>query len=74
MRELSIFADESGDKTNHDRYFLLTLVVHDQAESIARFDHLEFFQGFDHVKVYYDNGYPNSREISTSFHATPMTC
>ncbi|MBR3327522.1 MAG: DUF3800 domain-containing protein [Atopobiaceae bacterium] len=141
MRELSIFADESGDKTNHDRYFLLTLVVHDQADPIARvignyeghltlrdlpnipfhsepllnghgdyanlelsqrkdllvafnvlvqrlpiryktfvyrrsefedasklaarmkrdlsgmlFDHLEFFQGFDHVKVYYDNG------------------
>ena len=35
MRELSIFADESGDKTDHSRYFLLTLVAHDQADSIA---------------------------------------
>ena len=30
VRELSIFADESGDKTDHSRYFLLTLVAHDQ--------------------------------------------
>lgn len=141
MREISIFADESGDKTNHNRYFILTLVMHDQDDPIAErvsvyeaslrrmdlpnipfhsepllnghgeyeylsmeqrkrllssfgalvrylpiryktfvykrsefedasklaarmkrdlsgmlFDHLEFFQEFDHVKVYYDNG------------------
>ena len=35
MRELSVFADESGDKTDHTRYFLLTLVAHDQADSIV---------------------------------------
>ena len=35
MRELSIFADESGDKTDHNRYFLLTLVVHNQDDTIG---------------------------------------
>ena len=35
MREISIFADESGDKTNHNRYFILTLVMHDQDDPIA---------------------------------------
>ncbi len=143
MREISIFADESGDKTEKTRYFFLTLVFHDQADSIAEqvavyerslatadlpnipfhsepllnghgdyenleprqrkkllsgfgalvrylpieyvtfvykrrefdspeklgdrmkrdisgylTDHLEYFQGFEHVKVYYDNAQP----------------
>ncbi len=35
MSELSIFVDESGDKSTHARYFILTLVFHDQSESIA---------------------------------------
>lgn len=35
MRELSIFVDESGDKSKHTRYFLLTVVIHDQGESIV---------------------------------------
>jgi hypothetical protein len=35
VREISVFADESGDKTEKTRYFLLTLVFHDQAASIA---------------------------------------
>ena len=35
MSKLSIFADESGDKTNHTQYFILTLVLHDQNQSIA---------------------------------------
>ncbi len=34
-RELSIFADESGDRGGKARYYLLTLVFHDQADSIA---------------------------------------
>lgn len=140
-RDLSVFVDESGDRGGKARYYLLTLVIHDQSESIidkiaryerslldsdlpnipfhselllnghgpyeginlqarkkmrcsfnvltqrlpisyrtfvyrrsefedltkltARmkrdisnllFDHLEFFQGFDEVKVYYDKG------------------
>lgn len=35
MSELSIFVDESGDKSTHVRYLVLTLVLHDQNESIA---------------------------------------
>lgn len=34
-KELSIFADESGDRGGKARYYLLTLVFHDQAKSIA---------------------------------------
>ena len=36
MSELSIFVDESGDKTQHAQYFVLTLVLHDQNEAIAK--------------------------------------
>ena len=34
-KELSIFVDESGDRGGKARYYLLTLVVHDQSEGIA---------------------------------------
>ena len=34
-KELSIFADESGGRGGDARYYLLTLVFHDQADSIA---------------------------------------
>ena len=34
-KELSIFVDESGDRGGKARYYLLTLVFHDQASSIA---------------------------------------
>ena len=34
-KELSIFVDESGDRGGKARYYLLTLVFHDQADSIA---------------------------------------
>ena len=30
MGELSVFADESGDRCGHSKYYLLTLVFHDQ--------------------------------------------
>ncbi len=33
-RELSIFVDESGDRGGKARYYLLTLVFHDQADEI----------------------------------------
>lgn len=33
-KELSIFVDESGDRGGMARYYLLTLVFHDQADSI----------------------------------------
>jgi hypothetical protein len=35
LSELSIFVDESRDKSAHAQYFILTLVVHDQNEDIA---------------------------------------
>ena len=35
LREISNFADESGDKTSRNRYFILTLVMHDQDDPIA---------------------------------------
>lgn len=31
----SIFVDESGDRGGKARYYLLTLVFHDQADSVA---------------------------------------
>lgn len=34
-KELSIFVDESGDRGGEARYYLLTLVFHDQADSIT---------------------------------------
>ena len=34
-KELSIFVDESGDRGGKARYYLLTLVFHNQADSIA---------------------------------------
>lgn len=69
-KELSIFVDESGDRGGKARYYLLTLVYRrSQFEDPARLmermgrdissamiEHLDFFQSFDDVKVYCDNG------------------
>ena len=60
MRELSIFADESGDKTDHSRYFLLTLVVHDQADSIAE------------KIVYYERALTEADLPNIPFHSEPL--
>lgn len=35
MRELSIFVDELGSDGLSDRYYLLTVVMRDQSDSIA---------------------------------------
>lgn len=35
MRELSVFVDESGDRSYHAKYFVLTLVLHDQADDVC---------------------------------------
>jgi len=35
MRELSVFADESGDSESQSKYYLLTLVFHDQNDDIT---------------------------------------
>ena len=34
-KELSIFVDESDDRGSKARYYLLTLIFHDQADSFA---------------------------------------
>lgn len=47
-RELSIFADESGADGLDSRYYLLTLVLHEQDKP--------YLQQFDLVKLYYDGG------------------
>lgn len=43
MREHSIFADESGDKSNHSRYFILTVVLHEQESVIV--DNIVLYEG-----------------------------
>lgn len=35
MRELSLFVDESGDKSIATRYYLLTFVLHEQSDRIT---------------------------------------
>lgn len=35
VKELSIFADESGGQNGHSKYYALSLVFHDQSQSIA---------------------------------------
>lgn len=42
MRELSIFVDESGSDGLSDRHYLLTVVMHDQSDSIA--DSIEAYE------------------------------
>ena len=60
MRELSIFVDESGSDGLSDRHYLLTVVMHDQSESIS-----------DSIKSYEDalraKGLPD-----IPFHASPL--
>lgn len=60
MRELSIFIDESGDIGSGSRFYLLTLVFHDQANSID--SHLARL-----AASLADAGLPN-----TTFHFTPV--
>lgn len=36
MRELSVFVDESGDIGGESRYYLLSLVFHDQSDDLSR--------------------------------------
>lgn len=60
MPEISVFADESGDKTEKTRYFLLTLVFHDQANSIA-----------EQVAVY-ERSLANADLPNIPFHSEPL--
>jgi hypothetical protein len=53
MRELSAFADESGDSSHHSKYYLLTLVFHDQgiplAGNIAKYEELLHVAGLPDI-------------------------
>ena len=60
MRELSIFVDESGSDGLSDRHYLLTVVMHDQSESIA--DSIAAYEGALRAK-----GLPD-----IPFHASPL--
>ena len=60
MRELSIFVDESGSDGLSDRHYLLTVVMHDQSESIT--DSIKSYEGALRAK-----GLPN-----IPFHASPL--
>lgn len=60
MRELSIFVDESGSDGLSDRYYLLTVVMHDQSDSIA--DSIEAYESALRAK-----GLPD-----IPFHASPL--
>ncbi|MCI8366055.1 MAG: DUF3800 domain-containing protein [Eggerthellaceae bacterium] len=60
MSELSIFVDESGDKTRHAQYFILTLVLHDQNDPIAKDVSI-------HEKTLSDADIPN-----VPFHSEPL--
>ena len=60
MSELSIFIDESGDKTTPAQYFILTLVLHDQSKSIA-----------NDISVY-EQSLANADIPNIPFHSEPL--
>ncbi|WP_080802598.1 DUF3800 domain-containing protein [Arabiibacter massiliensis] len=60
MRELSLFVDESGTEGKGSKYYLLTLVFHDQADDIEQ--HIKSYE-----RVLADRGLPN-----IPFHASPL--
>lgn len=60
MRELSIFVDESGSDGLSNRYYLLTVVMHDQSGSIA--ESIKAYEGALRAK-----GLPD-----IPFHASPL--
>lgn len=49
-RDLSIFVDESGDRGGKARYHLLTLVIHNQADSIS--DIVAHYEEFPSGSIY----------------------
>ncbi len=56
MRELSVFVDESGNRGFDSRYYLLTLVFHDQdkrlAPFIARYEETLAARGLDNIPLH----------------------
>lgn len=60
MAELSVFVDESGNTGSDSKYYLLTLVFHDQTESI--YPHIAAYE-----KALSDRGLDN-----IPFHLNPL--
>jgi len=60
MRVLSTFADESGDSSNQSKYYLLTLVFHDQDDDIMP------------NIVRHESGLRNSGLPDIPFHMSPL--
>ena len=59
-KELSIFVDESGDRVGLSKYYLLTLVMHNQSMSIA-----------DKITKY-ENSLAQKNLPNTPFHSEPL--
>ncbi|MEG1907794.1 MAG: DUF3800 domain-containing protein [Gordonibacter sp.] len=60
LRELSLFVDESGTVGKDSKYYLITLVFHDQADDIA--EHISSYE-----RALRSRGLPD-----ISFHASPL--
>ena len=60
MRELSVFVDESGEQEGPSRYYLLTLVFHDQDEDISE------------AVERYEQALANKGLPDIPFHASPL--
>ena len=84
MGQLSIFVDESGDfgeYSTHSPYYIITMIFHDQNKDIQpNINHLNeslenigYFQTFDEVILYYDNGQRNLNRILNSVLFTELS-
>ena len=60
LRELSLFIDESGSNNLRDRYYLLTLVLHEQDEDVSKSIHL------------YERSLAEKGLSDIPFHASPL--
>lgn len=60
MVEISVFADESGEAGTESKYYLLTLVLHEQSKPIA-----------DQVELY-EQSLANKRLQNIPLHASPL--
>ena len=64
MRELSIFVDESGSDGLFDRHYLLTVVMHDQSDSIAESLHRAVEYALSKDAVVYRSAQPSEYRLS----------
>lgn len=64
IRELSIFVDESGSDGLFDRHYLLTVVMHDQSDSIAESLHRAVEYALSKDAVVYRSAQPSEYRLS----------